>query len=174
VLIEKAHQVCNEGLGHGVTVQDMHSTLVEWGHSSKDAATLIAQAGRYVLPALHRHRERSGRCRARVGRTDSRVRTPSPRRSKTTGSPSQYRTGDPVSTLANISDQASDGLPRMRIARLFVNGWGLCQRDAVWLVNIGLAKCGSRYGRRRAHSPANYSGTEVGFSNRVDAGGLPS
>lgn len=42
--IEHAHLVCNEGLRHGATLQDVRAMLIGYGYSRSDASTLIRQA----------------------------------------------------------------------------------------------------------------------------------
>jgi hypothetical protein len=48
--ISHAHLVCNEGLGHGVSVQEMRTTMTSWGYSSNDASTVIATAVSVYCP----------------------------------------------------------------------------------------------------------------------------
>lgn len=43
-LIAHGQMVCNEGLAHGVSWQEMRSTLISWGYSQVDASTLITKA----------------------------------------------------------------------------------------------------------------------------------
>ncbi|WP_396910372.1 DUF732 domain-containing protein [Mycolicibacterium sp.] len=50
LLLSQAHMVCNEGLAHGVSIQEMRSQLTNWGYSSRDASTLIDSAIRVYCP----------------------------------------------------------------------------------------------------------------------------
>jgi hypothetical protein len=44
--------------------------------------------------------------------------------------------------LANICDHASEGLSKNSIVQLYMNGYGLSQQDATWLVETAQPKCG--------------------------------
>jgi len=50
-LIDHAHLICNEGLAHGATWQEMRATLMEWGFSRLDSSTLISKAVSVYCPA---------------------------------------------------------------------------------------------------------------------------
>ncbi|QNJ91195.1 DUF732 domain-containing protein [Mycolicibacterium fluoranthenivorans] len=141
VLVGKAHQICNEGFGHGVTRQEMQTTLISWGHSSRDASTLIDKSIGVYCPQY---------AAAISGGT-----APSPGSTGPT-----YADGDAfteevhehgilrnlypdhvVQILANICNHASEGLSDGAIVSLYMDGYGLSQRDASWLVAAAQAKC---------------------------------
>lgn len=44
LVLQQARMVCNEGLAHGVSWQEMRSQLMNWGYSLHDASLLIANA----------------------------------------------------------------------------------------------------------------------------------
>ncbi len=50
VLIHQAHEVCVEGLAHGVSWQEMRSALMGYGYSLSESSTLIAQAVSVYCP----------------------------------------------------------------------------------------------------------------------------
>lgn len=50
VAISQARMVCNEGLLHGVTWQEMRTTLIGYGFSKLDASTLISKAVKVYCP----------------------------------------------------------------------------------------------------------------------------
>lgn len=141
VLIGQAHQVCNEGFGHGVSWQEMHTTLVSWGHPSRDAATLIAKAVGTYCPQYGA---------AITGET-----APPPVSAGPT-----YADGDAfteevydhgilqdlhpnhvVQILANICYHASEGLPESAIVSLYMDGYSLSRSDAAWLVDAAQDRC---------------------------------
>lgn len=141
VVTTQARMVCNEGLGHGVTVTEMHSTLQGWGYSSKDAATLIAQAVKTYCPQYT----------AAVNGFDP---SPSASAGPTYADGDAFalevhkygilRNLDPailVSTLGNICYQAKDGTPKGAIVSIYMDGWGLTRSDATWLINAATARC---------------------------------
>jgi hypothetical protein len=49
-LISQGHMVCNEGLAHGVSWQEIRTTLMGYGYSSLDSSTLITQAVSVYCP----------------------------------------------------------------------------------------------------------------------------
>lgn len=141
VLIGKAHQICSEGFGHGVSRQEMHTTLVSWGHSSRDAFTLIDEAIGVYCP--------------QYAAADGGGAAPPPASAGPT-----YADGDAfteevydhgilrnlhpdhvVQILANICYHASEGMPESAIVSLYLDGYGLSNRDAAWLVDNATAKC---------------------------------
>jgi hypothetical protein len=44
LVLQHARMVCDEGLAHGVSWQEMRAQLMEWGYSLRDASLLIANA----------------------------------------------------------------------------------------------------------------------------------
>ncbi len=49
-LISQGHMVCNEGLAHGVSWQEMRTTLMGYGYSKLDSSTLISRAVSVYCP----------------------------------------------------------------------------------------------------------------------------
>lgn len=49
-VISQGHMVCNEGLAHGVSWQEMRSTLMSSGYSKLDSSTLISKAVSVYCP----------------------------------------------------------------------------------------------------------------------------
>lgn len=50
MLISQGHMVCNEGLAHGVSWQEMRSSLMGSGYSKLDSSTLISKAVSVYCP----------------------------------------------------------------------------------------------------------------------------
>lgn len=54
LVLQQARMVCNEGLAHGVSWQEMRSQLMEWGYSLHDASLLIVNATFSYCPEYKR------------------------------------------------------------------------------------------------------------------------
>ncbi|MDA2895505.1 DUF732 domain-containing protein [Mycolicibacterium sp. BiH015] len=139
-LISHANMVCNEGLAHGVSVSEMHTTLISWGYSSRDASILIDKAISVYCPKYAGAQEGAAAPTASAGPT--------------------YADGDEFTEevynhgilqnlnpthldqiLANICYHKREGLSRNLIVSFYMDGYGLSGTNAGWLVDTAQKKC---------------------------------